>query len=75
MCFRRIAVVNNAGIAKVNVEGVLWGIQASAKKLKAGKQKGKIISAASIAGHEAFPLLDIYSASKFGQSERGRARL
>ena len=52
-------------ILKVNVEGVLWGIQAAAKKFKARKQKGKIISAASIAGHEAFPLLGIYSASKF----------
>jgi meso-butanediol dehydrogenase/(S,S)-butanediol dehydrogenase/diacetyl reductase len=52
-------------ILKVNVEGVLWGIQAAAKKFKARKQKGKIINAASIAGHEAFPLLGIYSASKF----------
>lgn len=52
-------------ILKVNAEGVLWGIQAAAKKFKARKQKGKIINAASIAGHEAFPLLGIYSASKF----------
>lgn len=52
-------------IFKVNVNGVLWGIQAAAKKFKARKQKGKIISAASIAGHEGYPLLGVYSATKF----------
>lgn len=52
-------------IFKVNIEGVLWGIQAAAAKFKARKQKGKIISASSIAGHEGFPLLGIYSATKF----------
>lgn len=52
-------------IIQVNVAGVLWGIQAAAAKFKERKQKGKIISAASIAGHEGFPLLGIYSATKF----------
>ncbi|MCC6678938.1 MAG: acetoin reductase [Phycisphaerales bacterium] len=52
-------------ILKVNVAGVLWGIQAAAKKFKDRKQKGKIISASSIAGHEGFPLLGVYSATKF----------
>jgi meso-butanediol dehydrogenase / (S,S)-butanediol dehydrogenase / diacetyl reductase len=52
-------------IMQVNVAGVLWGIQAAAKKFKERKQKGKIISASSIAGHEGFPLLGLYSASKF----------
>jgi meso-butanediol dehydrogenase/(S,S)-butanediol dehydrogenase/diacetyl reductase len=52
-------------IMKVNVNGVLWGIQAAAKKFKQLGRKGKIINAASIAGHEAFPLLGIYSATKF----------
>ncbi len=52
-------------ILKVNVEGVLWGIQAAAKKFKARKQKGKIISASSIAGHDGFAMLGIYSATKF----------
>jgi meso-butanediol dehydrogenase/(S,S)-butanediol dehydrogenase/diacetyl reductase len=52
-------------ILKVNVEGVLWGIQAAAKKFKARKQKGKIINASSIAGHEGFAMLGIYSATKF----------
>lgn len=46
-------------VLKVNVQGVLWGIQAAAKKLKQRKQKGKIISASSIAGHEGFPLLGL----------------
>jgi meso-butanediol dehydrogenase/(S,S)-butanediol dehydrogenase/diacetyl reductase len=52
-------------ILKVNVEGVLWGIQAAARKLKARKQKGKIISASSIAGHDGFAMLGVYSATKF----------
>jgi meso-butanediol dehydrogenase/(S,S)-butanediol dehydrogenase/diacetyl reductase len=52
-------------IFNVNVQGVLWGIQAAAKKFKARKQKGKIINAASIAGHEGYPLLGVYSATKF----------
>ncbi len=52
-------------IFKVNVEGVLWGIQAAAAKFRQRGHKGKIISAASIAGHEGFPLLGIYSATKF----------
>ena len=42
-------------IMRVNVAGVLWVIQAAARKFKDRKQKGKIISAASIAGHEGFP--------------------
>lgn len=52
-------------ILKVNVEGVLWGIQAAAKKFKDRKQKGKIISASSIAGHDGFEMLGLYSATKF----------
>jgi meso-butanediol dehydrogenase/(S,S)-butanediol dehydrogenase/diacetyl reductase len=52
-------------IFKVNVEGVLWGIQAAARKFKDRKRKGKIISASSIAGHDGFELLGVYSATKF----------
>lgn len=52
-------------IYKINVQGVLWGIQAAAEKFKARNQKGKIINAASIAGHEGFALLGIYSSTKF----------
>ncbi len=50
---------------KVNVDGVLWGIQAAAAKFKQRGHKGKIINASSIAGHEGFPLLGVYSATKF----------
>ena len=52
-------------ILKVNVQGVLWGIQAAAKKFKERKQKGKIINASSIAGHDGFAMLGVYSATKF----------
>lgn len=52
-------------IFQINVQGVLWGIQAAGSKFKARQQKGKIINASSIAGHEGFALLGIYSATKF----------
>jgi meso-butanediol dehydrogenase/(S,S)-butanediol dehydrogenase/diacetyl reductase len=52
-------------VMRVNVWGVLWGIQAAVEKFRRHKRKGKIINAASIAGHESFPLLGIYSATKF----------
>ena len=52
-------------IMRINAAGVLWGSQAAAKKFKERKQKGKIISASSIAGHEGFPLLGVYAATKF----------
>lgn len=52
-------------IVQINIAGVLWGIQAAAAKFQKREQKGKIINAASIAGHEAFPLLGVYSATKF----------
>lgn len=56
-------------ILGVNVEGVLWGIQAAAKKFQSidgpGPIRGKIINAASIAGHDGFAMLGVYSATKF----------
>ncbi len=52
-------------IFQINVNGVLWGIQAAAAKFKARKQKGKIINASSIAGHDGFAMLGVYSATKF----------
>ena len=52
-------------IFRINVFGVLWGIQAAAKKLQERKRKGKIINASSIAGHDGFALLGVYSATKF----------
>lgn len=52
-------------IQKINVDGTLWGIQAAAKKFIERKQKGKIINASSIAGHNGFALLGVYSSTKF----------
>lgn len=49
----------------VNVDGVLWGIQAAAATFKALGHKGKIINASSIAGHDGFAMLGVYSATKF----------
>jgi len=52
-------------ILKVNIQGVLWGIQAAAAKFKSLNRKGKIINASSIAGHDGFEMLGVYSATKF----------
>jgi len=52
-------------IMRINVQGTLWGIQAAAKKFIDRGHKGKIINACSIAGHDGFALLGIYSATKF----------
>lgn len=52
-------------IHRINVGGVLWGIQAAAAKLRQLGHGGKIISAASIAGHEGFAMLGVYSSTKF----------
>ncbi|WP_114395625.1 acetoin reductase [Oleisolibacter albus] len=52
-------------IFRINVQGVLWGIQAAAATFKKLGRKGKIINASSIAGHDGFALLGVYSATKF----------
>lgn len=52
-------------IYRINVLGTLWGIQAAAKKFKQLSRKGKIINASSIAGHEGYALLGVYSSTKF----------
>lgn len=52
-------------ILKINFEGVLWGVQAAAAKFKALGHKGKIINASSVAGHDGFAMLGVYSATKF----------
>ena len=52
-------------IFKINVNGVMWGIQAASEKFKAIGHKGKIINASSIAGHDGFAMLGVYSATKF----------
>jgi len=52
-------------IFRINVDGTVWGIQAAAAKFKARGHKGKIINASSIAGHDGFAMLGVYSATKF----------
>jgi meso-butanediol dehydrogenase/(S,S)-butanediol dehydrogenase/diacetyl reductase len=54
-----------AKIWAVNVDGVLWGIQAAVAKFKELGRPGKIINASSIAGHDGFAMLGVYSATKF----------
>jgi len=54
-----------AKIYKINVEGVLWGIQVAARKFMEREHKGKIINAASVAGHDGFAMLGVYSSTKF----------
>ena len=54
----------------INVNGELWGIQAAVAKFKEldNQHQGKIskiINASSIAGHDGFGMLGVYSASKF----------
>lgn len=52
-------------IFSINVNSVVFGIQAAADKFIELGVKGKIISAASIASIKGFPILGAYSASKF----------
>ncbi|MFD4248342.1 acetoin reductase [Amycolatopsis thermoflava] len=54
-----------SAIVDVNVAGVVWGIQAAAKAFLEHGTKGTIINASSIAGHDGFALLSLYSATKF----------
>lgn len=49
----------------INVGGVLWGIQAAVKAFTKFGHGGKIINAASQAGHVGNPDLAVYSGSKF----------
>ncbi|MDZ4266285.1 MAG: acetoin reductase [Mycobacterium sp.] len=49
----------------INVNGVLWGTQAAVEMFKELGHGGKIINASSIAGHDGFAMLGVYSASKF----------
>lgn len=52
-------------IFAINVNSVVFGIQAAAKSFIERGVKGRIISAASIAAIKGFPILGAYSASKF----------
>lgn len=75
-------MVNNAGIClvkelldvtaaeleeifRINLFSIMYGIQAAAETMKKSGG-GKIINAASSAGHTGVPLLSAYSATKFG---------
>ncbi|BBX66825.1 acetoin reductase [Mycolicibacterium psychrotolerans] len=49
----------------INVDGVLWGIQAAVAQFTKTGTRGKIINASSIAGHDGFAMLGPYSATKF----------
>jgi len=49
----------------INFNGVVWGVQAATKAFRKLKHGGKIISAASQAGHVGNPGIGLYSATKF----------
>jgi meso-butanediol dehydrogenase/(S,S)-butanediol dehydrogenase/diacetyl reductase len=51
---------------KVNVFGVVYCLQAAVAQLRSQGSGGKIINAASIAGHSGFDFLGAYSSTKFG---------
>lgn len=52
-------------IFRINVHGVLFGMQAAAAQMRRQDDGiGKIINACSIAGHESYEMLGIYSATK-----------
>jgi meso-butanediol dehydrogenase / (S,S)-butanediol dehydrogenase / diacetyl reductase len=52
-------------IVGVNLNGVVWGIQAAAATFREHGTKGAIINASSIAGHEGSAMLSAYCATKF----------
>ncbi|MGO3886457.1 MAG: acetoin reductase, partial [Mycetocola sp.] len=52
-------------IFQINVNSVVYGIQAASESYIRRGVKGRIISAASIAAIKGFPILGAYSASKF----------
>ncbi|NKG19817.1 (S)-acetoin forming diacetyl reductase [Paeniglutamicibacter terrestris] len=54
-----------AKIFSINFNGVVWGIQAATEAFKKLGHGGKIISAASQAGHVGNPGIGLYSATKF----------
>jgi meso-butanediol dehydrogenase / (S,S)-butanediol dehydrogenase / diacetyl reductase len=52
-------------VFKINVYGTLYGVQAAAAQMIVQGGGGKIINAASVAGHDGFALSSVYAASKF----------
>jgi meso-butanediol dehydrogenase/(S,S)-butanediol dehydrogenase/diacetyl reductase len=63
---RELTAADLQRMFEVNVFGVVWCLQAAAEQMIAQGTGGKIISAASIAGHSGFDRLGHYSATKFG---------
>ncbi|WP_395370817.1 acetoin reductase [Komagataeibacter diospyri] len=60
-----VSVEDMDRIFQINVNGTLWGIQAAAQAFRKLGRKGKVINACSIAGHEGYAFLGVYSATKF----------
>lgn len=63
-----IEEITPAGIARlfaINFNGVVWGTQAATRAFRALGHGGRIISAASQAGHVGNPGIALYSATKF----------
>jgi meso-butanediol dehydrogenase/(S,S)-butanediol dehydrogenase/diacetyl reductase len=54
-----------ARVFSINVNGVIWGVQAAAAAFRELGHGGKIIAAASQAGHVGNPGIALYSATKF----------
>lgn len=61
-----VAPAELEALFRVNVFGVVYCLQAAAAQMRAQGSGGKIINAASIAGHSGFENLGAYSATKFG---------
>lgn len=51
-------------VFNINIKGVIFGTQAAAEQMKTQDSVGKIINACSIAGHESYEMLSLYSATK-----------
>lgn len=65
-------------VMKVNLDGVINGIQTFVNRIRAHGEGGHIINTASIAGHMAIPALSVYNTTKFavvGMSEAIRQDL
>jgi meso-butanediol dehydrogenase/(S,S)-butanediol dehydrogenase/diacetyl reductase len=62
---RKITPESIEKIFSINFNGVVWGIQAATKAFRELGHGGKIISAASQAGHVGNPGIALYSATKF----------
>ena len=63
--FEKVTPEDLTKVFNVNVFSVVYGTQAAAEQMKKQGTGGKIINACSIAGHESYEFLSVYSASKF----------